>query len=95
MRRIILAAIDLLNSTDFQVEDLSHLDRTTIDAASELQEALLLEGAIITHLFRPEQQELTENDRKSFGLVTSRLAMFQSIPPMVEELHEPEVSKSL
>ena len=56
MRRIILAAIDLLNSTDFQVEDLSHLDRTTIDAGSELQEALLLEGAIITHLFRPEQQ---------------------------------------
>ena len=56
MRRIILAAIDLLNSADFQVEDLSHLDRTTIAAANALQEALLLEGAIKTHLFRPGEQ---------------------------------------
>ena len=40
MKRIIRTAIDLLNSTDFQVDDLSHLDQTTLDAARELQQAL-------------------------------------------------------
>jgi len=40
LRELRKAARALLESTEFQVEDLSHLDTTTLDAAEKLQKLL-------------------------------------------------------